>query len=346
MEFEDSLGAVSRVVPELIDDLQLRGKILQRVSLLQPIGRRALALEMKLTERVLRSEVDLLRHQGLLSFTNSGMSLSAEGDYILGQLNSVLASLDGRSALIKTLERMLNIQDVVIVPGDSDEESWVKDTLGQQAGQELLARLQPEDVLAVTGGSTLAALAQTMKERDRFPLLKVVPARGGLGEDVGLQANTIASEVAKRLGGNSVMLHVPDQLSQATFHRLTQEPQIQQRLQEIREATVIVHGIGDAMEMARRRQMPADEVHQLEEKGAVAEALGYYFDAEGRQVYSMTTVGLRLEDIQGLRVVMAVAGGHSKAQALLAAAKAYPMDVLVTDEGAAKQIIQTYGGEN
>jgi len=345
VEFEDSLGAIQRVVPQLINDVQLRGKILQRVRLLQPIGRRALAAEMKLTERVLRSEVDVLREQGLLFFTNAGMSLSTEGEYILSRLDSVLAFLDGRSALTRTLQRILNIRAVVVVPGDSDEEFWAKKTMGQQAGMELLARLHSDDVLAVTGGTTMALVAQTMKNPVQLPTVKVVPARGGLGEDVELQANTIASELAKCLGGSSIMLHVPDQLSQATYHRLTQEPQIQHRLSEIREASFVLHGIGDALQMARRRQMAEDELGLLEAKGAVAEAFGYYFDNNGEQVYSMTTVGLRLEDIHGMRVVMAVAGGHSKARAMIAAAKAYRIHVLVTDEGAAKQIIHIHGGE-
>ncbi|QQE79982.1 sugar-binding transcriptional regulator [Alicyclobacillus sp. SO9] len=338
------LGAIRRVVPELIEDLQARVRILQRVKLLQPIGRRGLAVQMGLTERVLRSEVDVLRQQGLLEFASAGMSVSDEGERLLEQLDIALASLDGRDALSGALSRILEIPHVVVVPGDSDEENWVKQTLGYQASQELAARLSRTDVLAVTGGTTMAATAKMMPQHE-FPSVKVVPARGGLGENVSLQSNTIASELAKQLGGTSIMLHVPDQLSQDTFHRLVQEPHIQQRLSEVRDATFVLHGIGDAMKMAKRRQMDDSEVEVLNTSGAVAEAFGYYFNAYGETVYSMTTVGLRLADINHIRVIMAVAGGHSKARAMAAAAKAYRIDVLVTDEGAAKQIIQHYGGD-
>jgi central glycolytic genes regulator len=40
-----------------------------------------------------------------------------------------------------------------------------------------------------------------------------------------------------------------------------------------------------------------------------------------------------------MRLILTVAGGHSKARAIVAAAKAYRMDVLVTDEGAAREIL-------
>jgi central glycolytic genes regulator len=339
------LGAIRRVVPELIEDLQHRVRILQRVRLLEPIGRRGLALQMGLTERVLRSEVDVLRQQGLLAFTSAGMSLSEEGERLLADLDKALASLDGRDELAAALTRILKIPYVVVVPGDSDVEGWVKQTLGQQAGSEVTLRLGNDDTLAVTGGTTMAAVAEMLSSHHEFDSVKVVPARGGLGEDVALQSNTVASELAKRLGGTSIMLHVPDQLSTDTFDRLVQEPQIQQRLTEVRGATFVLHGIGDAMKMAKRRQMDTAEIELLGQRGAVAEAFGYYFDAHGEQVYSMTTVGLRLADIEHVRVTLAVAGGHSKARAMMAAAKAYRMDVLVTDEGAAKQILEYYGGD-
>jgi Transcriptional regulator, contains sigma factor-related N-terminal domain len=52
----------------------------------------------------------------------------------------------------------------------------------------------------------------------------------------------------------------------------------------------------------------------------------------------MLTAGLRLEDIMTTEVVIAVAGGRSKAEAIAAVMKFGHDDVLVTDEAAAKEI--------
>ncbi|WP_035453547.1 sugar-binding transcriptional regulator [Alicyclobacillus herbarius] len=338
------LSLVQRVVPELMEVLQARVRILQRLHLLQPIGRRALAAELGTTERVLRAEVDALRAQGLVVVGSGGMSLTAEALQVLPALELALASFDGRSELATRLSRSLNIANVVVVAGDSDEDEWVKDVIGHEAAQAVRRCLVPGDVLAVTGGTTMAALARQMPHLNVPLAIKVVPARGGLGENVSVQANTIAAELALRIGGESIMLHVPDRLSEETFTHLVEEPQIQERLREVQSATVVAHGIGDAVTMAKRRQMSEAELSLLRERGAVAEAFGYYFDAEGQTVYTMTTVGLRLSDLDQMRAIIAVAGGKSKAKAIAAAAKAYRIDVLITDEGAARNIAENIHG--
>jgi len=334
------LSVARRVVPELLEVLQERVRILNRIGLLQPIGRRGLAAELGATERVLRAEVDFLKQQGLLVTAVAGMSLSDEGQSLLDELNEVLTELDGRSELSSMLARKLGIGRVMVVNGDSDQAEWVKNTLGSEAAVYLRSVLQADDVVAVTGGSTMAAVATRMPHAGEAVPVKVVPARGGLGENVSLQANTIASELAEHLGGTSVMLHVPDRLSEDALQMIVREPMVQERLTEIRNSTVIVHGIGEATSMAERRQSTPDEIVQLEQRGAVAEAFGYYFDASGSIVYEMNVIGLRLSDLERVRLVIGVAGGGSKADAIAAAAKAYRIDVLVTDEGAARRLLQ------
>ncbi|QSO54725.1 DNA-binding transcriptional regulator [Alicyclobacillus curvatus] len=340
-----NLSAARRIVPELLETLSSRYRILHRLRLLQPIGRRALAVELGTTERVLRSEVEFLRQQGLLDAGPAGMMLSDEGQALLDELDSVLASLEGRTELASALQKVLQISRVVVVVGDSDVEQWVKDTLGFQAATELRTLLHEGDVVAVTGGSTMATLAKMMPRHNApFPV-RVVPARGGLGESTSIQANTIAEQLATALGGSYSVLHVPDRLSEETLKRLNDEPMVQERLEEIRQSNLVVHGIGGALQMAERRALSPEEYEMLVKRGAVAEAFGYYFNQQGETVHSMTTVGLKLGDLDRMRLVMGVAGGASKAPAIASVAKAYRIDLLVTDEGAARAILENvYGG--
>lgn len=328
-----------RIVPELVDVLRSRVRIMQRIYLAQPIGRRALAIDLGLTERVLRAEVDFLKQQGLIVASPAGMSLSEEGEDLLESLDEVVASLEGRTELSKALARVLDIERVIVVSGDSDRDGWVQNTLGHQAASFLQGELTEGDVLAVAGGSTMAAIANMMPMRKQPFSVRVVPARGGLGEEVDLQANTVAAVLAERIGGTSMMLHIPDRVQQHTLEQLLTDPYVRERIPEIRRATIVAHGIGDALRMAERRQLTSDEIAILKQSGAVAEAFGYYFNEDGQPVYAMTTVGLQLADLDRMRLVLAVAGGHSKARAIAAAAKAYRINVLVTDEGAASEIL-------
>lgn len=332
-------GALVRVVPELFDTLRHRARIMERIAMLEPIGRRSLALDMQVTERVLRAELDFLRNQGLIHSTAGGVFLTQEGVRVMHELEPVLAVVEGRDALALQLSRKLGIKQVIVVAGDSDIAEWVKDSLGFRAAEWIRSTVTENDVLAVSGGSTLAAVAARMPvSTPRIPL-KVVPARGGLGEGLATQANTVAAELAEKLGGTSMMFHVPDRLTEETQAQFLADPFVQQHLQTIREATVVVHGIGDAMAMAMRRHADSAEVAHLVASGAVGEAFGYYFDSEGRVAHKIANVGLHLADVEKMRCVIAVAGGGQKAKAIAAAANGYRIDVFITDEGAANAII-------
>lgn len=115
-----------KIVPELTDLLVQRYQILRQVSHEAPIGRRALAARLGLSERVLRAQVDFLKKSGLLDFSSSGMSVTDEGADILKELADYVRKLQDISFLESTLSDTLKIGKVVILPGDSDQEDVVK----------------------------------------------------------------------------------------------------------------------------------------------------------------------------------------------------------------------------
>ena len=93
-----------------------------------------------------------------------------------------------------------------------------------------------------------------------------VPARGGIGEAVSVQANSISAVMANKTGGNYRALYVPEQLSRETYNSLLQEPSIQEVLTLISHANCVVHSIGRALHMAARRKMSDDEMVMLKQK--------------------------------------------------------------------------------
>lgn len=336
---KDLLVIQQKLVPDLLTQMKKRYQILQQIYLSQPIGRRSLAQNLETTERILRAEVEFLKEQGLLYVESVGMSLTDEGRKLVDELDEFMRDLDGILALETQLSRSLHIPHVHIVPGNADKDSLVKRALGVAAAHILRQILQPGDVVAVTGGTTVAAVADMMPDMNvPFPV-EVVPARGGIGESVEYQANMIASRLANKLGGTYKMLHAPDYLSDEAYHSLMADPSVQERVAEIRRARVVIHGIGQAMVMAERRHTAENVKQLLRQKGAVGEAFGYYFDAEGRVVHSMNSLGLRMDDLQKVERIISIVGGESKAEAVLAVAKGTKQDILVTDEACAQRIL-------
>ncbi|MBD2864655.1 sugar-binding transcriptional regulator [Paenibacillus oceani] len=334
------LDIQKRLLPDLTDVLKKRYTILHHISTTGVVGRRALATHLELSERVLRGEVDFLREQGLLETESSGMKLSDSGRQLLEDMEPIVKELLGLSDLEETLRTRFSLRQVVIVPGDSDVSELTKKEVGRAGAAALRRYASKNDVVAVAGGSTLAEVANFLTPSVQMKGCMFVPARGGLGESVELQANSIASTMAKKAGGQYRLLHVPDHLGEEAYVSLMQDPNILEIVEVIRSARIVVHGIGDAMVMARRRKVDSQTIQELMAEGALAEAFGYYFDREGNVVHKMQTVGLRLEDIQETEVVIAVAGGKSKGEAIAAVMKFGHEDVLVTDEAAATELLK------
>ena len=78
---------------------------------------------------------------------------------------------------------------------------WVKKEMGRAAVACMKNRFTGENIVAVTGGTTLEAVAEMMTPDSKNRKLLFVPARGGLGENVRNQANTICAHMAEKASG-------------------------------------------------------------------------------------------------------------------------------------------------
>ncbi|MED4454367.1 sugar-binding transcriptional regulator [Metabacillus fastidiosus] len=336
------LDVQSKLLPDLLNVMQKRYEILRYIRLMQPIGRRSLANSLGITERILRNEVLFLKDQNLIDIRTSGMTLTEDGTSLLKDLEEMMPDVLGLAFLENTLKEKFNLDEVIVVSGDSDLSPWVKKEMGRACVTCIKSRLAAKNIVAVTGGTTLAAVAEMMTPDSKNRELMFVPARGGLAENVENQANTICAKMAGRAMGNYRLLHVPDQLSREAYQSIIEEPYIKELLATVKSSSMVIYGIGDARTMARRRRTPAEDFKKIEEGKAVAEAFGYYFNEEGEVVHKVQTVGIQLEDIRSILHVIAVAGGASKAKAIRAYMKQAVDSVLITDEGAAKELIRAF----
>lgn len=339
IEMEEVLNAQKIIFPDLLKKMRKRHLVLYTISLFEPIGRRSIVENTKLPERYVRKEVELLHHQGLIDVTTKGMLVTDEGQDILADLHQFMRELTGITSLESELKRTAGIEHVIVVPGDSDEHVFVKQELGRATVAYLSDRIDRNVTIAVTGGTTMAAVANAMHPIEQADCL-FVPARGGIGEKVENQANTIVAKMAKAEKGDYRLLHVPDPLSETLYHTLVNEPSVKEIVHLIEKSNIVIHGIGEALAMAARRKTPKDILTKLQDEHAVSEAFGYYFNQKGKVVHKVRTIGMQLEELQEVECVLTVAGGASKAQAIASFIQQGKSNVLIIDEAAAEKIVQ------
>ncbi|GMB01026.1 transcriptional regulator [Pelosinus sp. IPA-1] len=327
-----------KIAPEFIATIEERYDILRSIQHVEPVGRRALAAILDKGERVVRAQVDFLKNAGLVDVSSMGMTITREGQLMLKDLSEYIKVLHGLTVLEDELSEKLGLKQVIIIPGDSETDTTVRRELGRAAANVLAQYLIKDDmIVAVSGGTIMANVAESIHFTQ--PTVTVVPARGGLGEKVENQANTIAAAMANKLGGKYRMIHVPEGVSEEMVGAMmANNSNILTVADMIKRADVLIHGIGQAREMAVRRGFDEEFVSKLISSGAVGEALGHYCTLEGKNIYITSSVGLHLDDLADIGVVVAVAGGQKKAEAIVAVTSAGGEDVLITDESAAKAI--------
>jgi DNA-binding transcriptional regulator LsrR (DeoR family) len=238
--------------------------------------------------------------------------------------------------LSESLRTLLGLRRAVVVPASSRSGLRV---IVDSAIEEL-ARLElaPGDALAVSWGSTVAAIAAS---RQLPPLhgVHVIPAIAAFDEPDGrFQTNEIARRIAELSGAELHFVHGPAMPSPRLRRTLLADEEVSRRLGLWDRLTAALVGIGPPT--ADVETAPA---HVLAARADLAPAAGdvvsRYFDIDGRSVPfedEKLLLGMSREQLRNTGTVVGVAAGAAKGPSIVGAARAGLIDVLVTDDAAAR----------
>ena len=102
-----------KLIPEVVEIMTKRYLVLREISLNGPIGRRALATNLQNSERVVRSETELLKQQGLIDVDLKGMTITEEGRELLRDLKDVMSDAMGLNELQEEVRQHLGIKNII-----------------------------------------------------------------------------------------------------------------------------------------------------------------------------------------------------------------------------------------
>ena len=336
---QEILKLQKKIIPELVELLEKRYNILSTIYYNQPIGRRILANKLNLGERVVRTEINFFKEQGLIEIHTPGMTVTKDGEKIVNELKEFIHDIRGLSEVEEQVKSLLNIRKVIIVPGDIEKDPQIVKDLGKASAKYLKEVIKDNSIIALTGGSTIKEVVEAFPKVN-FSNVLVVPARGGMGRNVETQSNTLAASLAKKVNGTYKMLHIPENLSDDILETLLKKKNISEVVDCIRKADILLYGIGNAEHMAQKRGAEDSEIMKLIDLGAIGEAFGCYFNKKGDVVFRTAIVGLDINEARKIKTHIAVAGGKNKVSSIISTQLNNSNSILVTDEAAGKQIVR------
>jgi DNA-binding transcriptional regulator LsrR (DeoR family) len=236
-----------------------------------------------------------------------------------------------------------------VVPGDADQDGVTG--LGGAAARQLEAHLSTKApvVLALGTGRTLRAAVGQVEPMER-PHHKIVSLVGTTTRDGRASAFDVVMRLADRIG--AACYPVPTTVVTDTVEErvLLESQRPWQLIRSLADgASIAFVGIGTLdwqteVPLLRDGFITQAERDELIRLGAVGDITGWAFDAWGRQIEGgsnsrLTAIPHRLP-LE--RLTIGVAGGGSKARAIAGALRGCLVSGLITDEAAARAILQLH----
>jgi DNA-binding transcriptional regulator LsrR (DeoR family) len=258
---------------------------------------------------------------------------------------SVHAELEDR------LEQVFGLREAVIAETDDlDDERQILRALGAAAAVYLETTLIGGERIGVSSwSSTLLATVEAMSPRATTVAEQVVQMLGGVGAPTAqTQATRITGRLAQLTGAQAVFLPAPGLLASGDMREaLGSDPNIEAVLRACDDLTMALVGIGSVepspLLRASGNALADSELLALRQAGAVGDVCLRFFDADGRHVVAdldRRVLGIDVDQLRKIPRRVGVAGGERKVSAIAAALRGEWINVLVTNVGAARRLVE------
>ncbi len=254
--------------------------------------------------------------------------------------------------LERKLEDRFGLQEAVVIETTNFEDQFVvAREVGVGAADYLRRVIKPKDSIVVSWGGSLLGMVNALYvsfQRSDLDGIKVIQGLGGLGDpNKEVHAADLTRRLAQVFGGEAVLLPTPAVAgTREARDTYFDDPFVRNILKQAQSANLAVMGIGaprlDSILMREGRIVTVLDLESLKQSGAVGDINLRFFDKNGKIVkssFDQRVIGLTLEDIQNIEQVVGVAGGQAKVSAIRGALAGNLVDVLVTDQITAQQVL-------
>lgn len=243
-----------------------------------------------------------------------------------------------RMIVERELITQFGLKDAFVVPSPLNEQD-INESVAQAAAMYIHERLEKTGYINMGYGDTSSRILNHLANICEFPV-NVVSLTGGVNYYLPNTRSSIFN--AKLYLTPAPLLMASEDIVKA----MEQEPSVKQIRHMATLAQMSIVGIGGVDSNATlltNGTLNHSDVLLLSMQGAVGDMLCHFIDKDGNVIQSSLERRLMstpLEQLKELNNSIGVAGGSTKSEAILAALKGNYLDVLITDETTATNVLR------
>lgn len=263
---------------------------------------------------------------------------------------TVCSPLTAHLALGRDLRERYGLTEAVVAP-EADEGEPLYSALAQAAARALVEHLRPGMRVGLGFGRTVCYLPRFFRPSHKVACTFMPLAGGPTRDPYPEDPFSLCRVLAEMAGGQAVYIYAPAAVSSPGIRAsLLQDDAIRQSLELARTCDLALLSVGPAVDkglLYLGGLLTEMDLADVERKGAVGEALGRFFDGEGREIptgLATRMIAIDLSDLKAIPTTVIVAGGERKRCAIRGLLRGGIADVLVTDAGTARWLVSEARG--
>lgn len=238
------------------------------------------------------------------------------------------------------LRKRFGLDRALVTATRDTRPETIRDALGRTAAPLLSDLVTHADVLGVTSGRTIDAVARHLTSLAGCEIVQLTGMSGNLDDN----PVEVLRRVAVLSGGEARSIYAP--LTVATAEAaaaLKTDPQIAAAFCRFSSVTIAVAAVGswDPPESRYYDAVGATDRQRLLARSVVADVGGVLLDSSGQPVHDFDdrVLGVSAEQLREVGHVIVVGGGIRKTNAIQAALRSGLVNTLITDDSVALRLL-------
>ena len=262
---------------------------------------------------------------------------------------SIRRPVEKFQGLADQIKALFGLREVIVVEGGMSNSQALKNV--GYAGAELLSRIVHSNmIIGISFGVTLHNLVDRLDEFNfNHENVEIVQLMGGLGTgNPTIDGPELARRMAGYMSASYRYIQAPAVIQTPQLAKqLIKEKYISETITYAENAEIIISSVGSLADnlssMERSGYIRKENRVEYQSKGAIGHSLGRLINENGQMIdhpYNDSVVGVSLDILRKAKWSVGIGANPMKAPVFIAAVKGRHFNILVIDDGTAREILR------